>query len=174
MTGSNRPAFPVRRLWPSLMVAAVLIGGCGAGSSASSAGALPTAVAPTAAPTLAGPTDFAAWIERQGFGGSSGLNNVNKLAGWLVNHATEVRVFDLDQDGGDVAKLLAWLDTHPATDCWADYHAAVRASLEAIAAGYATTRVAVEAGKPAPAEVIGPMYQEATKALGLPRPANCA
>ena len=61
----------------SIVALTLLLAACG-GSPASPA---PSAATGTASPaaSVAGPTDFAAWTERQGFGGSSGLNNVAKL-----------------------------------------------------------------------------------------------
>jgi hypothetical protein len=159
------------------VLATVIAAGCSGPSGTSTAGASPAAGSPatvsTAAPTVFGPTPFADWTARQGFGGSSGLNNVKKLGAWLVEHAAEVQVFDLDSNSGDVVGLIGWLDAHPATPCWADYHAAIRGSLETVAAGYADARAALAAGKPLPLDVATAIRDETQTAYAMPEPASC-
>lgn len=129
--------------------------------------------APPAAPSVAGPTAFADWTARQGFGGSSGVRMVNTLTGWLVDHISEITVANLDGDVADIGHLVEWLDAHPPTACWADYHTAMRASLVLIKDGYATVRTAVVAGKLAPIDVVTSIHAESQKAIDLPAPANC-
>lgn len=125
------------------------------------------------APTTAGPTLFAAWTERQGFGGSSGLRNVAKLAHWIQNNPGEVTPADVASDTGDIASLTAWLDTHPATACWTAYHEAVRASLAALNTGYATAKVSIDAGRFIPSDVVTTMVAEADNAATMATPPNC-
>jgi hypothetical protein len=148
------------------------LAGCGTSSGGSSPTAPPTSP-PTSQPTVAADTAFAAWTERQGFGGSSGLKSVDKLTGWLGDHEYDATLFDLDEDAGDIARLASWLDTHQPTACWADYHAAVRADLTKLAAAYVTTRAAVAAGNSAPADVVASMETTSKAALAMPAPPNC-
>jgi hypothetical protein len=162
-----------RTIAPTLATLAALItviAAC-AGSPVARTDAPSGGPSPTA--SVAGPTDFAAWTERQGFGGSSGLANVAKLVRWVRDHPGEESSWNIDEETADISRLAAWLDTHPATACWADYHAAVRASLDALAAGYATARVDVQAGGIVPPSLIDAMVAEATKSEGLRAPAGC-
>jgi hypothetical protein len=170
----NRHA-PIRDVVAALFFVAVA--GC---SSAGGATPVPATSAPVltpsataAAPTPAGPTAYADWVARQGFGGSSGLNNVAKLAGWLTEHRYDVTAFDLDGDHADVVRLVSWLDAHPATPCWVEYHATVRSLLQSIADAYVqadadlTTAGAVDATRAAA------MSAAAAQASALPAPASC-
>lgn len=167
----NRPdhVAPDARHWlVGLLVAAALMAGCGASSGGASA------VAPqTAQPTVATDTAFAAWTERQGFGGSDGLKNVDKLTNWLGDHEYDATLFDVDEDAGDIAKLVTWLDTHQPTACWTDYHQAIRADLTKLAADYVTARAAIAANNAAPADVVATMETTSKAALAMPAPANC-
>lgn len=151
---------------------AVSLAGCAGAAVATPSPVAPTA-APTAAPTLGGPVPFADWTARQGFGGSSGLSNVNKLAKWLTEHRYDVTGFDLDNDGGDVVALADWLDAHPPTDCWTDYHAAVRKSLQVIADGYAQSRLDLARIGSVDVDVANAMHDESERANALLAPANC-
>lgn len=164
----RRNAFALRPWLAGILVAAALMAGCGTSSGGSS-----PAAPPTSQPTVATETAFADWTARQGFGGSSGLHNVDKLTAWLGDHETDATLFDLDGDAQDIANLVTWLDTHQPTACWNDYHEAVRADLTKLAAAYVTTRAAVAAGNPAPADVVANMETTSQAALAMPAPANC-
>lgn len=158
---------PVCRTSIALLAAALILAACGGTPSPS-----PSA-APTAAPSVAGPSAFADWTARQGFGGSSGVRMVNTLTAWLVDNSSQITVANLDGDVADIGHLVEWLDAHPATACWADYHAAMRASLVLIEDGYATARTAVVAGKLAPLDALTAIHAESQKALDMPAPAHC-
>jgi hypothetical protein len=110
----------------SLAIAALIVIGA-AGCSQAPTGAPPTAT-PAPTPTN-GPTAYAAWVARQGFGGDAGLANVKKLAIWLGENARVVTPYQLNGDRSDIDLLAAWLDDHPATACWADVHDALRNDL---------------------------------------------
>lgn len=168
MNRPGRNAFARRPRLAGFLVAAVLMAGCGTSSGGSS-----TAPPTTSQPTVAAETAFADWTARQGFGGSSGLHNVDKLTAWLGDHEADVTLFDLDGDAQDIANLATWLDTHQPTACWSAYHEAVRADLTKLAAYYVTTRAAVAAGGPAPADVVANMETTSKAALGMPAPASC-
>ena len=61
-------AFAPRPELAGLLVAAAIMAGCGTNPGSSSTAAPP----PTSQPTVATDTAFAAWTERQGFGGAQG------------------------------------------------------------------------------------------------------
>ena len=155
-----------------LAAAAVLVvaGACGQGGVPSP---VATAPAPTPAPTpTIGPTEYAAWVARQGFGGSSGLANVRKLAVWLGENTATVTAFDLNSDRSDIRALARWLADHPATACWAAYHQAAAADLATLDAlygkaldGIATGAVSMDTARDAIAAAIA--------AADRPAPANC-
>jgi len=123
---------------------------------------------------MAGPTDFAAWTARQGFGGSSGLNEVHKLIDWIGDHPTEVTVEMLDQEEiAEVRGLSAWLALHPPTDCWADSHAVVSAALGTLEDSLATVRSSVGAGKGLPTATAAEMADLSGNIEAMPAPAGC-
>jgi hypothetical protein len=141
-------------------------------------GGSPSAAPPSTAPatpraTVAGPTDFADWTVRQGFGGSSGLRNVAKVVHWISNHPGEETVWNVDDETTDIANLTSWLDTHPATACWAEIHAEVRASLASLTSGYAAARVEIQAGRWVPDDVTTAMVAAADNAMSLTPPSGC-
>jgi len=155
---------------------AILVAACGGAtppSPAASSSPVPAIRTSAPAATPAGATDFSAWTERQGFGGSSGLRNVAKLVHWIKDHPAEETLGNLDDEAGDITRLSVWLDTHPPTACWADLHTSVRASLATLAEGYASARSAVESGVPIPADLADAMVEEADKALAMTAPADC-
>ena len=155
----------------TVVVLTMLFAACASSPSPGAPSAAATSASPLA--SVAGPTDFAAWTERQGFGGSSGLANIAKLVRWVRDHPGEESSWNIDDESADIAKLTAWLDTHPATSCWADFHAAVRASLVSLAAGYAAARVEVQAGRSVPGTITTAMVTEAEKATSLTSPVGC-
>ena len=69
--------------------------------------------------------------------------------------------------------LAAWLDMHPATDCWADYHAEVRAGLGRVLAELATVKAALDAKQVAQFDTTEALVKEADALFALPLPAGC-
>jgi len=130
-----------------------------------------SAAGATASP--GGPVDYALWVERQGFGGSSGLRQVLKSANWVNENAFRATVPDVETEMGYAERLAGWLDEHPATPCWAKYHATVRATLDRVLAGFAAARDARAAGHGVPLEVGATLVLEAQSAFDLPAPAGC-
>ena len=82
-------------------------------------------------------------------------------------------LFDLDQDLTLVKDIIAWLDAHPATACWADYHTQLRAYLVTVQDGWTKARPVVEKGGLIPADVVASGSEAANAANDLPAPANC-
>lgn len=144
---------------------------------ATTAAATPKPVQPSpvdaASASPGGPVDYALWIERQGFGGSSGLRQVLKSANWVNDNGAFASVSDVGTEMGYAERLAGWLDNHPATACWAEYHAAVRATLDRVLAGFAAARDARAAGQRVPLEVGATLVSEAQAAFDLPAPAGC-
>ena len=158
-----------RQLVPGVILAtSLLIGAC------SGAAAAPTVAPVTAAPpSPARPTSWADWIDHQGFGAQNGPNEVRRLTRYLAEHAGATTLFDLDDDIARVAGIVAWLDAHPATACWADYHDQVRAHLVTVRDGWTEARPEVEAGKLIPADVVASTDEAANAANDLPTPSDC-
>jgi hypothetical protein len=120
-----------------------------------------------------GPVDYAAWVEVQGFGGSSGLRQVLRGAEWIRDNPTIGNAFDIEMDMRVATNLAAWLDAHPATACWAEYHTTVRASLDRIHDAFAEARDARAAGAVVPQDVADRVVSEAQAAADLAEPAGC-
>jgi hypothetical protein len=127
-----------------LLVVPLFVLGCAAATGAAAPAATPaakptTAAAPTHAVTAtpAGPTEYALWIERQGFGGSSGLRQGVNEAEWIRDHAFGATLFDVEDSAKHADRLARWLDEHAPTECWAEYHATVRATLGRLLDAYA-------------------------------------
>jgi hypothetical protein len=181
-----------------MLAAALLLTACsgaataptGRPASTTPAAATPTAIAtPSAVPTplpaasqaaaipeasaSGGPVDYAAWVERQGFGGSSGLNEVAKETEWMRDHPIEVTPFDIQTTQRFIDHLAAWLDQHPATACWADYHTTVRAALARMHDAYITAHDARAAGNQVAADVVAALVNDADNAARLAEPAGC-
>lgn len=157
---------------------ALTVAGC-AGATASPSPA-PPAAAPTAQATVpatpAGPAAFADWTARQGFGGSSGINAVRSVARWMFENRFEITTVILDTDvgaKGDIVALIEWLDFHEPTACWADFHTAMRASLERLLDDYAAVRVVVAAGHWPDEALVGTLRDESLVAYEMKGPANC-
>ena len=157
------------QLVPGVILAtSVLVAAC------TGAAAAPTIVPATAAPpSPAGPTSWADWIDHQGFGAQNGPNEVRRLTRYLAEHAGATTLFDLDDDIARVAGIVAWLDAHPATACWADYHRQVQANLVTVRDGWTRARPEVEAGHLIPADVVASTDEAANAANDLPTPSNC-
>ncbi len=152
-----------------LMLLAVASAGCGQASGASA----PPPSASAAEATPAGPTTYADWVARQGFGGSSGLNNVMKLATWLTDNAATATTFDLTSDLGDINLLAGWLDGHPATACWSTYHDRVRADLAALQTAYATAIQGLGSDASVANAISAEIVKTAKSAVDEAVPANC-
>ncbi|MEA2673899.1 MAG: hypothetical protein QOI92_1091 [Chloroflexota bacterium] len=168
----------VARTFLTGSVLAALVAACGGGAAiasptANSAAAAPPTVASTPEPTVFGPTAFADWTERQGFGGSSGLHDVAKNAAWLTEHTFDAKAFDIDSDTHNIQLLIAWLDAHPATACWASYHTAVRTALASLVTQYRAVSAAIAAGTSVPMAVATAIANEAQSTYAMPDPASC-
>lgn len=168
----SQPSTPAPRRAPLAIAAAIsalLLAAC-----APAAGSASQTPPPAESPAAAGPTDFAAWTARQGFGGSSGLTEIHKYVAWVGDNPGEVTAGLVAVEAIPVVdSLAAWLDSHPATACWAEYRDAVRADLATIQDGYAAIRSAVAAGKAMPADTQARMEQAGRQALDRPAPADC-
>ena len=183
----SRPSAPTTRylqlaasaLVPLLLVACAATSGAAAPTDrpATEPTPRPTPALPSAAADATtapgGPADYALWVERQGFGGSSGLRQVLKGATWIRDHAFEATVFDVDNEMGFADRLAGWLDKNPPAPCWADYHAAVRATLDRLLDAYGAAHDARVAGHSVPIEVGATLVAEAQSAFDLPAPAGC-
>jgi hypothetical protein len=151
---------------------ALAAAGC---SQAGAPSPVPTAVAApvTPAPTpTGGPAAYADWVTRQGFGGSSGLNEVKKVAKYLSDHVADATAFDLTDNQRDIRALEGWLDSHPATACWTAYHDAIRADLKKLDALYDTALAAVATGG-VTVDTATAIADLASTAAQRPDPANC-
>jgi hypothetical protein len=171
MTAHHDRPSRARRLLPGLVLAAAcLSAACGGAAAAPTR--QPT---PSAPPTLesAGPTSWKEWIDHQGFGAQLGPNEVRRMARAIAEHGGSVALFDLDQDIQLVTDLIAWLDAHPATACWADYHDEVRTQLVIVLDAWTAARPEVEAGRLVPAAVVAAASEGANAANDLPAPADC-
>ena len=127
----------------------------------------------TPAPSPAGPTALADWTARQGFGGSSGLGIIRDNLLFVVGHPSEMTSYDVDADKADVTNLAGWLDVHPATACWAAYHAVVRDGLAKLATGYEQIRTYVDVGDPVPNDVAAGLKGLADDLVAMPPPSGC-
>jgi hypothetical protein len=166
----------------AVLLAPLLLAACAAtsGAAAPASSTAPTAMATLPAPPVkapsaspGGPVEYALWVERQGFGGSSGLRQVLKSANWVNDNASWATVSDVETEMSYAERLAGWLDKHPATACWTDYHATVRATLDRVLAGFAAARDARAAGQRVPLEVGATLVSEAQSAFDLPAPAGC-
>jgi len=184
---------PSRGGWILIMTTtAVALAACAGGSSTPLPTTAPPVLAtPTATPTpepsaaaveptdsasaapSGGPVDYAAWVERQGFGGSSGLHQLLNEVQFVQRDAYSVNLFDLDTGARLADHLATWLDQNPPTACWADYHAAVRAALGKIHDVYAAAHDAVAGGHGVPADVATSLVTETQAAFNMPPPAGC-
>jgi hypothetical protein len=132
------------------------------------------AVAESASPAASGgPVNYAAWVDRQGFGGSSGLKEVAKETNWMRDHPTEVTAFDIQTTLRFVDHLATWLDENPATACWSEYHTTVRATLGRMHDAYTTAHDARAAGNLVPTDVVTSLVTDANAADAMPAPAGC-
>jgi hypothetical protein len=153
-------------------IAALLLVGCGGGGPAAPTTPVATA-APSVTPTLAGPASYGDWVARQGFGGSSGLNNVRKLAKWVTENKASATPFDLTADQRDIKGLIEWLDAHPATPCWAAFHETMVGRLATLVAEYDRAIVARSAGNAVPDTTADAILSTAQAAFDEPAPSAC-
>jgi len=117
--------------------------------------------------------EYAAWVERQGFGGSSGLHQLLNDVKFLQANAYSVTLFDVD-DGAKLADHLAtWLDQNPPTACWADYHAAIRSDLGKIHDDFVPVHDNVAGGHSIPGDVATALVTEVEAAFDTAAPAGC-
>jgi hypothetical protein len=191
---------PSRPGWVLILAAsAVALGACsgppgGAGPSATpvtaptqslaaatpepTASAQPSSPAAEASASVApaasgGPVDYAAWVERQGFGGSSGLHQLLNDVKFLQANGYAATLFDVD-DGAKLADHLAtWLDRNPPTACWTDYHAAIRSDLGKIHDNFVLAHDNVAGGHSIPADVATKLVTEVQAAYEMAAPAAC-
>ena len=191
---------PSRRGWLLILAASALaVGACsgptgGAGPSATAATAptqslaTPTAEATassqpsspaaeasaSAAPAASGgPVEYAAWVERQGFGGSSGLHQLLNDVKFLQTNAYSAKLFDVDEGAKLADHLSTWLDQNPPTACWADYHAAIRSDLGKIHDDFVPVHDNVAGGHSIPADVATALVTEVQAAFDMAAPAGC-
>src|SRR3954468_12891638 len=144
-----------------------------AGVSAPAAAGSPSAHASATLEPVSSPTAYQAWLDRQGFGGSSGLHQISNEANWLNENAATVRPFDL-QEGRDFStRLIDWLQHHPAIPCWAAYHTQMLALLDHVQSGYGAAQAALAGGQSIPPDVITAIVTNAKAAFELPAPAGC-
>lgn len=120
-----------------------------------------------------GPVGYEAWVERQGFGGSSGLRQAINDAQFIKANAYTVTAFDVDDGARRIDLLAAWLDEHPPTACWADYHAAMRSALGRAHDGYVSAREARTAGTSIPTDVAAALVDEIQAAYDVAAPTGC-
>src|SRR3954447_2220097 len=158
--GPSAPAASAPRSAPAIPAAT------GVPSSGATAEAAPSA----SAGASGGPVVYDAWVERQGFGGSSGLHQVFNDTEYTEAHRGQVTAFDLEQGLRMVDHLAAWLAEHPPTACWADYHATATTAPGRLHDGYATAHDSVESGQSVPVDVATGLAQEAEAAYSLPAP----
>ena len=152
------------RLVLACLSAGILLAAC-------SAAAAPSAAPPASpTPSTAGPASFAEWTARQGFGGSSGVGIVRDNLLFVVGHPSDMTPYTVDEDKGDVTHLLDWLDLHPATACWSEYHAAMRDGLAKLAADYDEMHTYVDAGNSVPNVFAREMKGLADDLVGMPPP----
>jgi hypothetical protein len=117
--------------------------------------------------------EYAAWVERQGFGGSSGLHQLLNDVKFLQANAYSATLFDVD-DGAKLADHLStWLDQNPPTACWADYHAAIRSDLGKIHDDFVPVHDNVAGGHSIPADVATALVTEVQAAFDMAAPAGC-
>ncbi len=170
----DQPSRARRRLPGAILAAACLVaacGGAGAASSVAPASAPPSMSSPTLA--VAGPTSWRAWIDHQGFGASVGPNEVRRMARYIAEHGGSASAFDLDQDIQLVTGIIAWLDAHPATPCWADYHDELRVRMVTVRDAWTSARPDVEAGGLVPADIVLAVSDAANAANDMPAPTDC-
>ena len=163
-----------------VVAAATIASACGSVASPASAAPTPTS-APSLTPVpatvpsagLATEASFADWIEVQGFGGSSGLREIDKLIRRESESPSVATEYEISDQLATIGGLMSWLDGHRPTACWADYHAAIRSGLATLANDYATIREALSAGKPFPADVSASMVTVSRQLLGMEQPTGC-
>ena len=144
-------------------------------ATASSQPSSPAAEASASAAPAAsgGPVEYAAWVERQGFGGSSGLHQLLNDVKFLQTNAYSAKLFDVDEGAKLADHLSTWLDQNPPTACWADYHAAIRSDLGKIHDDFVPVHDNVAGGHSIPADVATALVTEVQAAFDMAAPAGC-
>jgi hypothetical protein len=127
----------------------------------------------TASSASTGPTTWSAWVDHLGFGGQTGPNEIRRIARYISDHSGSETLFDLDADISLVTSLISWMDAHPATACWAQYHSTVRAELVEVRDGWVAARPTVEKGGLVPMSIVKSAFDVASAANDLPAPSNC-
>jgi hypothetical protein len=123
---------------------------------------------------MAGPTTLAAWNDRQGFGGGSGMVEIQKGAHWLKENPWAAdRSNWADWWSATVDGLAAWLDIHPATPCWTAYHASARQALARIQGDFVPIRTAFANGGYAPAASASDLVSTADALIALQPAPSC-
>jgi hypothetical protein len=175
MTSPNERPSRARHLLPLLLLGATIaIGACGAAPAAATQSDGRRAPTPSPNATMAGPTPFAAWTARQGFGGGAGIAEVQKGAAWLLaNTGASDRATWTEWWSGMADGLAFWLDVHPATECWAAFHETARQAIGRIQDDFVPIRTAVGAGKNVPGEPATDMVKAAAELVALKQPTGC-
>lgn len=153
------------------LVLCLALGACGRAGSTTSPSPSPTSD-PSPRGTN-GPTTWAAWVERQGFGGGSGLREIVKGSAWLHENGSRAAAYDVTFWGQLATSLGRWLDTHPATECWADYHAAIRSVLSRMEPEFASLQQIADASRPLPAEATAALASLGADAAAALAPEDC-
>ena len=167
--------------WMLIVAMSAAVAACSASAAAPStrpttnASPSPTprtaATSAPASPLPSGPVDYAEWVARQGFGGSSGLRQLLNDVNWIQSHPTQATLFDVDDGMKRADRLRKWLDEHDPTACWADYHVTVRAALGRIVDGLTAVHDARAAGQPVPGDIATSLVTETQAAWELAAPA---
>ena len=131
------------------------------------------ASASAAAAASGGPVDYADWVARQGFGGSSGLKQLLNDVNFLQANAYTATLFDVDDGAKLVDHLATWLEQNPPTACWAEYHAAMQTALGKIHDDFVPAHDNVAGGHSIPADVATKLVTEAQAAFDMAAPAGC-
>lgn len=169
---SSRRLVPNGRRFAVALLLAFGAAACSQGGAAPQAGVTAGPATPAPTPTN-GPAAYADWVARQGFGGSSGLNNVLKLAKWLSDNASNATTYDITADRDDIARLISWLDEHPATACWTAYHQHMQTELGSLATLYDRAIAERTSGPYVPYDIAQEILAAAQVAFDEPAPAGC-
>jgi hypothetical protein len=167
----------LRRLMvPASAFLVLVLVGCG-GTTTSSAPTSPAGVASpspgaTGAETF-GPTPYSLWVNRQGFGGTSGVRQIAKGSEYLQEHTAAEAAGDLMLWAALPGDLGEWLDQHPPTPCWATYHAAMREALRKVDVDFHEVVVLASAGSSVPTDLTARLAADVAGAEALQAPTNC-
>lgn len=115
---------------------------------------------------------FKDWVERQGFGGGSGLNGLSKAPRFLRDNAGRPGA-DLDTWATIAVGLQRWLGEHPPTACWADYHAVMAGHVADMASNLLDLQTLARTGTTLPDDRIEALEAAIEAALAIPKPTGC-